>query len=379
MPESGGKRIGIYTEGPAFDGRTPNERALGGSETALVQAAKALADLGHQVTVYNNCPEPVAVDGVRYRPRRDIVLHPAGAPFDVLIVSRFFRFFQVPVPARLRVLWNHDTLDRPASLRALSGRIDVLFVLSCFHRDNFLTRAPELGDRIIVTRNGLDLALIDSAVSGASKRPDKVIYASRPERGLQVLLESIWPRLKEKRPELTLYLCGYHVGRDDLVPGLAELYDYLDMLIKGSPGVVSLGHLPKREYYRHLAESTAMLYPCTFPEISCIAALEAQACRTPILTTDGFALSETVIPSRYRIPGRPGSEAYDRDFVDRADRILSGREQDAAARARAVMEERFTWPTIVSEWDRVFDLMLSSRRSSAGRRQERESPYAHMS
>ncbi len=359
------KKIGFYTGGPPFDGGTLDKQALGGSETALVQAALALARRGHKVTVFNNCTNPGVFDGVEYLPVRQFVVRAAATVYDVFIVSRLFGFFSVPFQADLKVLWNHDTLDRPDALRAVLDRIDLAFVLSEFHKNNYLTRVPSLGERIFVTRNGLDINLIDRLTESATKDPNKIIYASRPERGLKVLLESIWPRLKHVHPDLRLYLCGYEVGRRDLDSKTLEMYDYLDDLIRQSEDVVPLGALPKEAYYRHLGESSMMLYPSTFPEISCIAALEAQACRTPILTTDGFALSETVQTSAFKIPGKPGTPGYDEAFVNRAAELLEDPVKAAslAEQARAAVEHRYTWAEIVGEWDRLFDLALASQRS----------------
>ena len=365
MREIRPKKIGFFTDGPAFDGGTIEARALGGSETALIQAARALADMSHEVSVFNNCERPGLFDGVSYHPMDRFARISVSTVFDVFIVSRFHAFFSIPFRAGLKVLWNHDTLDQPDGLRAVLDRIDLLMVLSAFHRDNFLTRIPTLADRIMVTRNGLDLDLIDRATAGTVKDGYKVIYASRPERGLRILLEKIWPALVRVEPRLTLHICGYEVGRTDLAPDLPGLYAYLDELIEKTPGVVLLGALPKNEYYRHLAEASLMLYPCVFPEISCIAALEAQACRTPIITTDGFALSETVRVPEFKIKGRPGTPEYDRAYIDRTLRLLGdpGLAASLAARARQAVEEHYTWPVIVSEWDRGFELNLASRRS----------------
>ena len=358
------KRIGLFTDGPPFDGDTLNLRALGGSETALVQAARALAARGHRVTVFNNTPAPGLFDGVQYLPKSDFVRR-AREHFDVFIVSRFFGFFQVPINAGLRVLWNHDTLDRPNALRQVLDRIDLMFVLSAFHRDNYLTRIPQAANYTMETRNGLDLDLIDQSTHAVAKDPNKVIYASRPERGLGPLLETIWPRLKQSRPDLTLYLCGYNVDPNDLAPGLAHYYQRLNQLVRRTTDVINLGPLPKRDYYRHLAEASLMLYPCTFPEISCIAALESQACRTPVVTTNAFALSETVGPDECKIPGRPGTEKYDTEFVSRSLALLADLDlaQSIRDRGRSHVETQYTWAAITREWERIFDLFLASRRN----------------
>ena len=356
-------RIGFFTDGPPFDGGSPERQALGGSETALVQAARSLARQGHRVMVFNNCKAPGVFDQVTYQPARSFPIYSANPGFDVFIVSRFYEFFRLPFSAGLKVLWNHDTLDRPSGLRAVLDRIDLLLVLSRYHRDNYLTRLAGADQKLFVTRNAVDLSLIDQCVMETQKKPNRVIYASRPERGLHVLLESIWPRIKAVRPDLKLALCGYEVAKADLAPGLAELYRHIDSLIDQSPDVTVLGSLPKREYYRQLAGSALMLYPCTFPEISCIAAIEAQACGTPIITTRGFALNETVKPDAYKISGRPGTEEYDRAFAETAlnfldDPKFSKIESD---KARKAVEKQYTWDAVTTEWVRVFRLALKSK------------------
>jgi glycosyltransferase involved in cell wall biosynthesis len=363
VTESRPKNIGFYTEGVGFDGRTPTTKALGGSETALVQAARALAARGHGVTVFNNCSKPACYDEVQYLPLGTFPAQAARSHYDVFIVSRFFGFLALPFEAGLKVLWNHDILDNPQALRQVIDRLDLMFVLSRFQRDNYLTRLPRFNETsLIVTRNGVDLELIDDAARGTVRNPSKIIYASRPERGLRVLLESIWPVLLSTRPDLELYLCGYEMNRTKLAPGLAELYDYLDRLVERTPRVVPLGALPKGEYYRHLCESALMIYPCTFPEISCIAALEAQACRTPVLTTNSYALAETVAVPEFLVKGRAGTPDYNRDFIKQALWLLESAETAALVeQARTRMENHYTWPVITAQWDRIFDLHLISK------------------
>jgi glycosyltransferase involved in cell wall biosynthesis len=360
------KRIGFYTDGPAFDGGSLAAQALGGSETALIQMARALAGRGHRVMVFNNVAAPGVWDGVRYQPARSFPLFAVQPGFDVFIVSRYYGFFSLPFTARLKVLWNHDILDRPRSLKALADGIDLFLVLSRFHRDHYATRLPDIESRLVVTRNGLDLDLAARASAGAVRDPARMMYASRPERGLGLLLETIWPRLKRVRPDLKLWISGYHVPRDRLAPGLAEQYDRIDALVQRSPGVEPLGALPKAEYYGRLAGSALMLYPCVFPEISCLAALETQALGTPMVTTDGFALSETVMEPSFKVGGRPGSDEYVRAFVDRTITFLNNPDQalNAAGRARTDVFGRHGWDRIAAEWDRLFDLTIQAKEKS---------------
>ncbi|MDR3204644.1 MAG: hypothetical protein LBV23_07860, partial [Deltaproteobacteria bacterium] len=268
------KVIGFFTDGPSFEGDALKKKPLGGAETAFIQITKTLADFGHQVYAFNNCKKETVSNKVFYLPFRRSLNLLARLNFDVMVVSRFFGFFSLPIKSQIKVLWNHDTLDNPKVLRAVQDEIDIFFVLSRFHRDNFLTRLPQLDDRMVITRNGLDFELIDKGAKGAKKIPGKLIYSSRPERGLKILLELVWPRLTAVRPDLRLYLCGYNVDRSLLDPALISLYDHLRLIAARDPKIINLGPLSKREYYHHLAEAQMMVYPSCFPEISCLAALE---------------------------------------------------------------------------------------------------------
>lgn len=360
--------IGFITDGEAFHGASPEERALGGSETALVQVARALAQRGHRVQVFCRCPKPGLYRGVRYRDRKELV-HAAGEErFDLLVVSRFFAALDLPLQAGLKVLWNHDILDKPQELASRLELMDLALVLSGFHAQDYATRLPACVEKLVITRNGLDLELIARASRGVERQPGLVTYVSRPERGLKLLLEKIWPRLKAELPHLRLAVCGYQVNDTAIHPSLQKEYAKIERLLEESPGVEVLGPLPKQAYYRHLASCEALLYPCVFPEISCIAALEAQAVATPILTSDAFALSETVYTPELLVPGEPGSPEYLEAYIQRALELLSDprRAAESAEAARQQVWQRHDWALIAAEWEALFLAKIEERLASQG-------------
>jgi glycosyltransferase involved in cell wall biosynthesis len=355
--------MGFVTDGEAFHGATPEERALGGSETALVQVARALVQRGHRVQVFCRCPEPGMYHGVHYRDRKELV-HAAGEDrFDVLVVSRFFAALDLPLQAGLKVLWNHDILDKPSEMKARLDLFDLALVLSRFQAEDYTTRLPECADKLAVTRNGLDLELIARAIRGVERQPDLVTYVSRPERGLKILLEQIWPQIKRAKPEMRLALCGYQVKDTELHPAIQKEYAEIDRLIRDADGVEVLGGLAKEAYYRHLASCQALLYPCVFPEISCIAALEAQAVGTPVITSNSFALSETVYAPEFLVQGQPGSTEYIEAYVKQALELLSEPEKTGlfAQQAREEVWQRHDWALIAAEWEALFLDKLQTR------------------
>ncbi|MBM4286005.1 MAG: glycosyltransferase family 4 protein [Deltaproteobacteria bacterium] len=348
--------IVIYTEGLTFDGATLYETGLGGSESAVCFMARELAARGHAVEVFCRTRRPGIYEGVRYRPIAEFPGAAAGRRFDVFIASRTPQVFLLPLRCRLAVMWNHDNLLQPEQYRQMTFRAEIIFTLSAYHEAEFLAQLPDLAPRLVRTRNGVDLDLTETARRGALKNRRRLIYASRPERGLEVLLEQIWPRLLARRPDLELCLCGYQAPD---MPG----HDHLPALVAQAPRLTALGSLGKREYYRHLAEAAVAVYPCTFPEISCIVALEAQAVGTPIITTHDFALPETVGVADYLIGGRPALPSYQEAFVERVlDYLTDGdRYRRDAARALAHVRQRHAWSAVAGEWEELFARHLAGK------------------
>src|SRR5262245_623541 len=96
--------------GMPFDGSTLEKKSLGGSETAAIYAAKALANEGAKVIVFCNTPDGPMTDndGVRYLPTAAYVRYARNTPHDINIIQRQSRYFSQRTSAKLNVLWCHD-------------------------------------------------------------------------------------------------------------------------------------------------------------------------------------------------------------------------------------------------------------------------------
>ena len=137
--------VGMYAAGLPFNGNSIKEKSLGGSETALLYMAKALADRGHDVKVFNNCDKPGKYDGVDYfdfaESWRDIS---PITEWDVFVTSRNFTLLSQKMNSRLNILWNHDILTDRQAIMTNIWNCDAVFCLSDFHMEQFLSVAKEL-------------------------------------------------------------------------------------------------------------------------------------------------------------------------------------------------------------------------------------------
>jgi glycosyltransferase involved in cell wall biosynthesis len=358
--------IAFTTRGLSFDGASLDE-PLGGSETALLCVARELAKLGHRVTVFCECRNPGLYDGVHYQSNQIFQDQMAIYPLDVHISSRWPDFLASRVEAGLRVLWCHDTVpDVPdKSWMQPLFQTDMLMLLSDYHIANYLEKVPELENVIWKTSNGVDLEMIESCL--APKVPGKLIYTSRPDRGLLFLLRDIFPKIREVFPEVRLYHCAYELSGNMKVPPEVEaLYEEVQRLSETTPNVVNMGSLDKKQLYRHISSSELLLYPTHFPEISCITAMEAQACGTPMVTTNAFALKETV-GAGCLIGGLPTDPEYVSNFVDKVcDLLADGDKRKVISEAGKafVRSKGYTWEAVARSWASQFQNRLEARASS---------------
>ena len=357
----------FYTAGLPFTGAPILHQSIGGSESAVWFMARALAARGHRVDIVCNCPSPGVYDGVTYWDTSSFSQLVTAREWDVFISSRVPSALTLPLRTKMNWLWLHDMPTDVNAMAAMLFQTDQILTLSDFHRQAYLKGFPRF-DRIMwQTRNGVDIQAVEYAAMH-HRHPKRLVYASRPERGLNVLLMKIWPELLKRDPELELHLCGYSMEDWQFSPEQKQFYANLTEIARQSPRVVDHGPMNKADFYMLLGSASLTLYPCVFPEISCIVALESMAAGTPIVTSGDFALNETV-PYR-RVPGNPAREGYVQEFVDYTmelltDEILYRRTRKAGQNHVA---QRYSWATVAAEWEARMVELFEQRLGAQGYR-----------
>lgn len=357
----------MYAPGMPFNGSwLEQELSLGGSESAALFMARALAKLEHQVTVYTDCSVELECDGVAYRfagAKTDAA--PLGTAWnaavlqehDVCIVQR------VPIPftgrerAGLRLWWLHDlALLRQRPLVDLSlPFVDRILCVSEFHRQQ-AAKIWEINPAyIIATANGVDYDLVHSAIKDIERKPKQLVFASRPERGLTELLQP--GGIMESLPDYTLYLCTYA----NIAPQMRTFYQALLQRAATMPNVINHGHLGKHALYRLLAQSKAYVYPTAFEDTSNIMLLEANACGTPFIAPENLAaLPETGREGALvEVPWPDGTI----DSTVFAQNIRKICENDALWHnlSTCAQSKRQSWDTIALDWQRHINQLLTAK------------------
>src|SRR3990167_6929525 len=353
--------ITIVVPGMKFQGDTLDRVSLGGSETACASLSRELAKLGNTVKVFSNCDKPGDYDGVTYLPLAGFQAAMETMPGDVLIAQRTPDPFVSRSSHRLHLLWCHDlALGRQAnSFQSICWNLDRFITVSRWMKEQYQSVYGLSADMIYASRNGIDLWRFPT-VDLSKKSRKRLVYSARPERGLDVLLNRIFPELLKRDPEFELALFGY----DNPVEHMQELYQSLALKSKQFGDKVRfMGNLTKNELYKCYADFGIYVYPTQSPmfsefsEVSCISAMESMAAGMPIVTSCRGALPETIPAGAGQlIGGNPMSDEYISAFVEAVMGYANDPSKyDAAAQiGMAHAQQNLGWDKVAEDWTEQF-------------------------
>lgn len=348
-------RIAIYC-GPTFEAWSPldtKNKGLGGSEEAVVYLSKELTKLGYCVDVYCNCSAPGQHDGVNYF---NFWTYSKEIPYNIFIAWRNSEYVEFAAESAQKYLWLHDVQKMEYYTPERIDKIDKIFVLSKWHRDN-LKEIPD--DKFYLTRNGI-ISSDFSMANVVSRDPYKCVYASSPDRGLDVLLD-MWPEIKAKCKDAHLHIFyGFtetydklHVNRS----GMIAYKEHIMELVNKLDGVYYHGKVNHAELNTHFMSAGLWLYPTHFTEISCITAMKAQAAGMVPVTMTLAALDETVqhgYKIDFSIDDTRSRAAFKNITVD----LLNDHAKQEKIRVPMIKwaKEHYDWMKVAEEWSRLFQI-----------------------
>ena len=324
----------VDIQGIAYSGDTLTHKGLGGSESAVILVSQQLSKIGFDVTVFNACDEdssgPGVYDGVTYKPLSAIG---NDSIYDVVISSRvvtpfipphhnaypqttnrkidYSKFDSMRKNARLKVFWMHDTFcwgDDILEWLVTEGSIDEVWTLSDFHAMYVMNCAhPRMRNyevlrrKMWTTRNGI-VKYFDS-VDLSAKDPNMFMFNANMSKGLDPLLNLVWPRVKARLPDARLTVVGgfYKLGAAVAVDTEESEFDKIAGPHKNDPTITFTGIVDQRTVADISAKSSYFIYPAALPETYGISTLEALYANTPLLTCRFGALEETAGPYSHYI------------------------------------------------------------------------------
>jgi glycosyltransferase involved in cell wall biosynthesis len=342
---------------------TPYERGFGGSQSALCYLATELARLGHSITILNGSTAASESRGVRIA-NISALNSPeflAGVDVGVVLNGAFAhmlrRDLRVTIPL---VLWNQHANDVPAihDLRRQRERKNwnAFAFVSEWQRQIFEKSFWIPVEKSRVMRNGVSPAFAECPNSPPwfmTGQPPVLFYTSTPYRGLDVLLNA-FPRVRAAVPDTRLRIDS-SMGVYQIEPeadACRSLYD----LARSMDGVEYVGSIGQARLAQELTGAAALAYPSTFPETSCITAIEAMAAGAAVFTTRLGALPETTQGHAAMVDWQPDKTKLAENFaamVIQALRDMREYPEVATAQREKRLEyirKNYLWPDRAKQW-----------------------------
>lgn len=316
-------------------------KGIGGSEEAVINAARLWAKMGYDVTVFNSCKELRGdYEGVKYRNVWE--LNPRDK-FNVFVSWRNPYSFK-QIKAKHRWVWLHDVPENAKETYTpqLLSNIDKIVVLSKYHK-SLIPMVPN--DKILVSSNGI----VPEQFKDMEKKPFSIFYGSSYDRGLFTLLDKIYPLIKKEVPEATIDICyGWdtfekmHAKDPQAMAWKAEV----DELMK-QDGITHHGRVSHRKVAELMGRCQVHAYPTEFTEINCITVQKAQCAGCFPVTTNVAALKET---NKYGIKINTDSiysnEEKQREFADAVIKQLKNPVKIDVDQAK----KDFSWEVMAKQW-----------------------------
>lgn len=239
---------------------------------------------------------------------------------DVVHIHQFSQF--VPIvralnpKARIVLHMNCEWLSRlhPSMIERRLCRADLVIGCSDYITDRIRRAFPQYAGRCQTLYNGVDVDCFAPGSEGAALRRggQRLLYAGRvsPEKGLHTLLDT-FGRVLERYPQTELEIAGpeavprreFFLGMSDEAEGarLGPFYSgsYLSQLkgrlTPGMAGRVSFaGNIPHSQMAHHYRNADILVFPSALPEPFGIPAVEAMACKLPVVATRDGGMPEIV-------------------------------------------------------------------------------------
>ncbi len=356
---------------------TPLERPLGGSQSAICYLTPELAALGHEVTLLNQVSKPGIYAGVRCAQRKAALSAGYLNQFDAVIVvngAMGARLREGGVTAPL-ILWSQQSVDQRdvQDLRKPEERAawNSFFLVSDWQAGGYASEFGIPRERIAVLRNAAG-PVFESLESRAppffrTGKPPVLVYTSTPFRGLLTLLVA-FPMIRESIPDCRLRVFSsmavYQLSLDR-----EPLYHSLYALARSLPGVDYAGSVSQTTLAAALAEADVLAYPSTFPETSCIVAMEAMAAGCLVCTTTLGALPETTAGFAFLMDLPTDVLQMAQSFAALVVRVCReaaaapDRFEEAIARQRRYVRANYAWTARAREWNAALTRVLAESRT----------------
>lgn len=248
---------------------------LRGAETVLINLSKELSNLGHKITVINNCYKNEIIDDISWK---KIQSYNEKKTFDLAISNGDTRLFD-KINSNKKILFSYslqtfEKFIRKKQIFSYFKHKPKIVFLSDYHINN-TSKITSLFGHIRVNL-GIDELFINTELNSNIDN-NLSTFTSRPDRNLDLLI-NIWNNHIYPK---------FNSGKLLITPPTNQIDSSKNIILRNTD--------PRIEMINDIKKSRIFLIPGHKAELYCLAAAEASELCIPIVTLGIGSLSERVI------------------------------------------------------------------------------------
>ena len=258
---------------------------------------------------------------------------------------------------KINVLWMQHFInqDEARNLRSKDfiNKLDWIVYNSNWNLQQHIKYFQVPQNKSLVIKNAIE------KITFLEKPKDKIslIYHTTPWRGLKILLK-VFKNLNLENVELNVFSSTIIYGKKfDSV--LGKTFEGIFDECKNTKNVNYFGFLKNEKIIEQLKKMHIFSYPSTWPETSCIAAIESMAAGCEVVTTNLGALNETCFPFGKIINFEKKPEdlekKYSEALLNSIKNFWSNETQKKLKLQRETINSTYSWEVRSVEWDNFFN------------------------
>ncbi len=258
---------------------------------------------------------------------------------------------------KINVLWMHHFVNQKEAKNLASkdfvNKLDWIVYNSNWNQQQHIKYFQIPENKSVVIRNAIE------KIDYVEKPKDNInlIYHTTPWRGLKILLK-VFKDLNLDNVKLNIFSSTIIYGKkfNNL---MGNTYENLFNECKNTKNVNYFGFQKNEKIVEELKKMHIFAYPSTWPETSCIAAIEAMAAGCEVVTTNLGALNETCLPFGKVINFEKRPEdleiKYRETLLNSIKNFWSGETQKKLKLQRETINSTYSWEARAVEWKNFFD------------------------
>lgn len=279
-----------YYPDTGYTPQTPADVPLGGTQSAFVYLAEALASRGHDVQLFTPVKEALIINNVKCIP---VSTHKPELPTDVVISNSHPNALLGHYNSNaINILWCHHNsshIHPMNNMWKVTNICDIYMMVSNWQLNDYITNIKDIRiSRMKILKNAMSPFVENTQYDYITPRKNVIGFVGFPTRGLQIISRMI-NKIRESVPDASLEV----FGSMSMYTGANSSANDKIFYNTNNPNIKFHGAISQKQLAIELGRIKVLGFTSMQTETSSIQCMEALKAGCKIISTNHGALAET--------------------------------------------------------------------------------------